>query len=286
MILMKSGTFWYEDKDGVEIFVYRWLPDEKPKAIVQIAHGLGEHAARYTRVAEKFVKAGYAAYADDHRGHGKTGNKFGALGELGPRGWNGTVEALSTLTDVIKEEQSGIPVFLLGHSWGSFLAQEYIQQWGNKLQGVLLTGTTGLPFPETDIGAEGLGLNFIIKNPKTPFDWLTRDPEEVQKYIRDPLCGFSLPPSILQELEESNSRLLDTKNDGKIPKDLKIYIFVGTDDSVGGEKGAKALIERYQNAGIKDTTLKIYLDSRHELFNELNKDEVIRDVILWLDSHL
>jgi len=283
---MKSETFWYKDKDEVDIFVYKWLPKETPKAVIQIAHGLGEHAKRYTHVAEEIVKAGYAVFADDHRGHGKTGKKFGPLGELGPRGWDGTVEALATLTDIIRNELPGIPIFLLGHSWGSFLTQDYIQKWGNKLTGVLLTGTSGLALPETDIGAEGLGLNFIIKNPKTPFDWLTRDDEEVQKYIKDPLCGFSLPPSILQELGESTPRLLDTKKDSTIPKELKIYIFVGTDDSVGGEKGAKALFERYQNAGIKDSTLKIYSNSRHELFNELNKAEVIQDVILWLNTHL
>jgi len=281
---MKSETFWYKDKDGVEIFVYKWLPEGIPKAAVQVAHGLAEHAKRYTAVAEALVKAGYAVYADDHRGHGKTGEKFGKLGELGPRGWTGTVEALVALTDVIKKEHTGIPVFLLGHSWGSFLSQDYIQQWGNKLQGVLLTGTTGAPNPKTDLGAEGLGLNYIVKNPKTPFDWLTRDENEVQKYIDDPLCGFSLPPSILQTLGESNEKLLDTKNDEKIPKELKVYIFVGTDDSVGGEEGAKVLVERYQNAGIKDITFKAYPESRHELFNELNRDEVIRDVISWLDS--
>jgi len=283
---MKSDTFWYKDTDGVEIFVYKWLPKETPKAAVQISHGLGEHAKRYTHVAEEIVKAGYAVYADDHRGHGKTGEKSGVLGELGPRGWDGTVEAVATLTDIIKNELPGIPIFLLGHSWGSFLSQDYIQKWGNKLTGVLLTGTSGLALPESDRGAEGLGLNFIVKNPKTPFDWLTRDDKEVQKYIKDPLCGFSLPPSILQELGESIPRLLDIKKAGKIPKDLKIYIFVSTDDSVGGEKGAKALFERYQNAGIKDSTLKIYSNSRHELFNELNKAEVIQDVISWLNTHL
>jgi alpha-beta hydrolase superfamily lysophospholipase len=285
-MIMKSETFWCKDKDDVDIFVYKWLPEGVPKATVQIAHGLAEHAERYTYVAEALVKAGYAIYANDHRGHGKTGEKYGELGELGPRGWDGTVEALVALTDIIKKEQPGIPIFLLGHSWGSFLAQDYIQKWGDNLQGVLLTGTTGSPFPETDIGAEGLGLNFTVKNPKTPFDWLTRDENEVQKYIDDPWCGFSLPPSILQILGDSNEKLLDTKNDEKIPKELKVYIFVGDNDSVGGREGAKALAERYQNAGIKDITLKTYPESRHELFNELNRDEVIRDVISWLDSHL
>jgi len=283
---MKSETFWYKDKDMVDIFVYKWVPEGSPKAAVQIAHGLAEHAERYTHVAEALLKAGYAIYADDHRGHGKTGEKFGKMGELGPRGWDGTVEALATLTDIIKKQQPNVPVFLLGHSWGSFLSQDYIQQWGNKLQGVLLTGTTGSPNPKTDLGAEGLGLNYTVQNPKTPFDWLTRDENEVQKYIDDPRCGFSLPSSILKILGESNEKLLDTENDEKIPKELKVYIFVGSNDSVGGKEGAAALVERYKNAGIKEVAFKAYPECRHELFNELNKEEVIRDVISWLDSHL
>ncbi|MBY8985445.1 MAG: lysophospholipase [Candidatus Lokiarchaeota archaeon] len=283
---MKFESFWYKDKDLVDIFVYKWLPEGEPKAIVQIAHGLAEHAKRYTHVAKALVNAGYAVYADDHRGHGKTGEKYGKLGELGPRGWDGTVEALTILTDIIKKEQPGIPIFLLGHSWGSFLSQDYIQQWGNKLQGVLLTGTTGVTRLKTDLGAEGLGLNYKVKNPKTPFDWLTRDEKEVEKYIEDPLSGFPLPPSILKVLGKSNNRLLTAKNDEKIPKRLKFYIFVGNDDPVGGKEGAKALVERYQSIGIKDITFKTYPEGRHELFNELNKDEVIRDVILWLNSHL
>ncbi len=283
---MKSETFWYKDKDEVEIFVYKWLPEGIPKGSVQIAHGLAEHAKRYTHVAEALVKAGYAVYIDDHRGHGKTGEKFGVLGELGPRGWDGTVEALTTLTDIIKDEVPGVPIFLLGHSWGSFLSQDYIQRWGNKLQGVLLTGTTGAPNPKTDLGAEGLGLNYTVKNPKTPFDWLTRDEAEVQKYIDDPLCGFSLPPSILQILGKSNEKLLDSKNDKKIPKNLKIYIFVGNNDSVGGKEGATVLAERYKIAGIKDVTLKTYPECRHELFNEINRVEVIQEVISWINSHL
>ncbi|MHA2037344.1 MAG: alpha/beta hydrolase [Promethearchaeota archaeon] len=283
---MKYETFWYEDKDEVEIFVYKWVPEGSPKAAVQIAHGLAEHAKRYTHVAEALVRAGYIIYADDHRGHGKTGERYGEMGELGPRGWDGTVEALVELTDIIKKEQPGIPIFLLGHSWGSFLSQDYIQQWGNKLKGVLLTGTTGTPNPKTDLGAEGLGLNYTVKNPKTPFDWLTRDENEIQKYIDDPMCGFTLPPSILQVLGESTEKRLNTKKDLKIPKELNVYIFVGDNDSVGGKEGATALYKRYQNAGIRDVSLKTYPDGRHELFNELNKDEVIQDVISWLDSHL
>ncbi|MFX1454369.1 MAG: alpha/beta hydrolase [Promethearchaeota archaeon] len=283
---MKFETFWFKDKDGVEIFVYKWLPKGKPKAAIQIAHGLAEHAKRYTHVAEAFVKAGYAVYADDHRGHGKTGEKSGKLGELGPRGWDGTVEALVSLTNIIKKELPGLPVFLLGHSWGSFLAQDYIKRWGNKLNGVLLTGTTGAPNPNTNLDAEGLGLNFNVENPKTPFDWLTRDDKEVKKYIDDPLCGFPLPPSILQVLGDSRKKRFDTANDNKIPKKLLIFIFVGEKDSVGGKAGAKALVERYRKAGIKNITFKSYPEGRHELFNEINKEEVIRDVISWLDSRL
>lgn len=120
---MKQNTFWFKDKDDVDIFVYRWLPEGKPKAVVQIAHGAAEHGARYAHVGKALADAGYAVYANDHRGHGKTGQKFGELGDLGPGGWNSTVRVLKELTDIIKEEHQEIPVFLLGHSWGAARAR-------------------------------------------------------------------------------------------------------------------------------------------------------------------
>jgi alpha-beta hydrolase superfamily lysophospholipase len=284
---LKSETFWFKDRDGVDIFVYKWLPHDKTRGVVQIAHGAVEHAARYRRVAEELTKNGYIVYANDHRGHGITGEKFGKMGYLGPGGWESTVYVLNELTEIIKKEWKEIPVFLLGHSWGSFLTQDYIHIWSDKLQGAIFSGTTGLPLPEVERDAEGMGLNFLIDKPKTPFDWLSRDEYEVQKYIDDPFCGFSTENTgFMEAMVDAWPRLLDPENDKKISKNLAVYIFAGSMDPVGGEKGVKKLFERYKTAGLNDVTYKIYQQGRHEMFNEINRDEVIKDLILWLDSHV
>jgi len=286
---MKNNNFWFKDKDNVDIFVYRWLPDGKPKAIVQIAHGAAEHGARYSHVGKAFTTAGYAVYANDHRGHGKTGQKFGKLGDLGPGGWDSTVHVLKELTDIIKKEQLNIPLFLLGHSWGAGLTKDYLRRWGKELNGVILTGTSGLPSRRVNSKAQDRNLNVLIKNPKTSFDWLTRDENEVQKYINDPLCGFLFTDNnslVRQSLRDAYKKLYDSKYDADIPKDLPIYAFVGSEDSIGGERGIQALTEHYKKVGIKDISYKVYSGGRHEMFNEINRDEVILDVLYWLETHI
>ena len=141
---MKASTFTFKDHADVEIFVYKWVPDSGTgKAAIQIAHGLAEHAARYEHVAQSLTDAGYIVYADDHRGHGKTAKTKDKLGQLNPDGWAGVVKDLKQLTDIIKKENPGLPVFLVAHSWGSLLAQDYISQFGSEIRGVVLSGTNG-----------------------------------------------------------------------------------------------------------------------------------------------
>ncbi|MFB0560354.1 MAG: lysophospholipase [Candidatus Lokiarchaeia archaeon] len=306
---MTGETFTFKDQDGVEIFFYKWVPDPgvKTKAVVQIAHGGAEHAARYAHVGEALANAGYVVYADDHRGHGKTGQKAGRLGKLSPGDWDGMVRDLKELTDIIKKDYPGLPVFLFGHSMGSFLTQNYIQNWGNELRGALLTGTTGEPLElpagimesiQRQIEEKGLdaiaeefteltkAFNEPFKPAKTGFEWLTRDEAEVQKYIDDPLSGFAFSYGSLIEMA-GMFIMGDPKILQKIPKDLAIYIFVGSMDPVSGMgKGAEVLFKRYKELGIKNVTFKVYPGGRHELFNELNREEVIQDVVAWLDAHL
>ncbi len=307
---MMVKNFTFENQDGIEIFVYKWLPKTgvKVKAVVQIAHGGAEHAGRYAHVGEALAKAGYVVYAADHRGHGKTGQKAGRLGKLSPGDWEGTVRDLKELTDIVKKDYPGLPVFLLGHSMGSALAQSYIQNWGDELKGVLLTGATGEPLKlptgfdiesvQRQIEEKGLdataeefteltkAFNEPFKPAKTGFEWLTRDEVEVQKYVDDPLSGFAFSYGSLIELATGMFAIGDPKKFQKIPKDLAIYIFVGSMDPASGMgKGAEVLYERYQELGIKDVTFKVYPGARHELFNEINRKEVIQDVIAWLNSH-
>ncbi|MFW9773977.1 MAG: alpha/beta hydrolase, partial [Candidatus Thorarchaeota archaeon] len=146
---MKSSTFTFKDQDNIEIFVYKWEPETPPKAAIQIIHGLAEHAKRYTRVAEALCDAGFVCYANDQRGHGLTAGDLteatleGNAGVLGPNGWKGVVNDLHELSKIIKQKNSNLPLFLIGHSWGAFTAQDYIQEWGHEIKGCILSGTNG-----------------------------------------------------------------------------------------------------------------------------------------------
>ena len=315
---MKSSTFTYKDQDGIEVFVYKWEPETTPKAAVQFAHGMAEHAKRYERVAEALCKEGYICYADDHHGHGRTAGDLteatleGKAGVLGPNGWRGVVNSLHELSKIIKKENPGIPLFLIGHSWGSFLIQDYIQEWGDKIKGAILSGTMGKvrklvikagrmiiksEMKKGDITAPSEkmhSMNFDTNNRDwdkeegaTGLEWLSRDKAEVKKYIDDPWCGFISPARFWFEMLSGFEKIWDRENELKIPKDLPIYLIAGTMDPVGSKnKSIMALIKRYEGYGIKDVIYKFYEDARHEIFNEINRDEVFQDLINWLNSHL
>jgi len=315
---MISSTFTFTDQDSIDIFVYKWEPDTEPKAVVQILHGLAEHAKRYTRVAEVLCKEGYICYADDHRGHGLTAGDLteatleGNAGVLGPSGWRGVVKDAYELSKIIKKEHPNLPLFLLGHSWGAFLTQDYIQKWGNEIKGCILSGTNGVS--DKSARKEGIKIakseikkigptapsteldNISFKSFNNPwqnddsvtgFEWLSRDKAEVQKYVDDPWCGFIGPATLWLELFNGNEKIYNTKNEKKIPKDLPIYFISGSLDPVGNNSiGIIAMVNRLKNYNIKDVTYKLYKDARHELFNEINRNEVFKDLINWLNSHL
>ncbi|HMF34513.1 MAG TPA: alpha/beta hydrolase [Candidatus Lokiarchaeia archaeon] len=306
---MDSSTFTFTDADGVEIFVYKWLPDDgNPKAIVQISHGMAEHAGRYERFADVLTNGGYGVYANDHRGHGKTALGEDKQGQLGPNGWDGAVKVMKQLTDTIKQEFPGVPVFLFGHSWGSFMTQNYIERWGSELKGAVLSGTVGKNpllklapmLGKGDIKKNGpnatggklenmtvVALNKSFEPAKTPKDWLSRDEAEVEKYIADPFCGKPFPNSFYLDLVNMLLNSWNKKNEQKIPKDLPILLVAGTRDPVGNfTKGVKPLADRYKKYGIKDVTTKFYEGARHETLNETNRDEVMKDFLAWFDAHL
>lgn len=302
---MSATTFTFTDPDGFEIFVYKWVPDTgKPKAVVQVVHGLGEHALRYERFARYLNQAGFVVYADDHRGHGKTAGSLSKVGIIGTDGWNGMVKDENQLSDIIEKENPGLPLFLFGHSMGSFIGQRYIECWGNRLKGVVLTGTTGLPmFPPESISflekaAEGdmrdkpptqnvmNALNTPFEPAKTPFDWLSRDEEEVQKYINDPFCGFGGTNGMTLDMARGCLEMLEPEQQALIPKSLPVLIACGEMDPVGAHGGAQALAKRYEEIGIKDVQLILYPGARHEVLNETNRDEVQQDIRTWLENHL
>ncbi len=244
---------------------------------MQILHGWCEHALRYDHLATQLAAAGFTVYADDHRGHGQTGVRSGTLGDLGPRGMTGVVDAVHAVSATIRAEEPGRPFFVLGHSWGSFILQEYLRRWGGEIDGALLTGTTR-PGPNAAIDAAVAD----APAPRTAYDWLSRDDAEVDAYIADPLCGFE----IMADVPASELFTLLEGDDSHIPTSLPVFIFNGADDPVGGETGGRRLFEHYQALGMTDVSFRSYPGARHELCNETNRDEVVTDVLEWLSDHL
>ena len=294
--------------DGVGVQCYRWdVPN--PRAIVQIAHGMGEHARRYDWVGQQLNDAGYGVYADDHRGHGVTGAH--GLGDMGADGWNRTVADAFELNRHIAQEHPELPRVLLGHSMGAMLAQHYITRYGASIDAVALSGSGGfrparvtrLPRLAARFEAWRLGpgrpsdvlQNMLFGGANKPFDgpgatgfeWLSRDAEQVQIYIDDPACGFVLAASSMVDLYVGAQQMQDERCLAKIPSQLPIYVFSGSDDPVhSGQRGLMTMVDAYRSAGLGEVSYKVYPQGRHELFNETNRDEVVADLVAWLGRAL
>lgn len=267
--------------EGPPSVVLRWRAD-RPRAQVHVLHGWAEHALRYERPARALVAAGYTVVADDHRGHGQSGVRSDTLGDLGPGGMDGVLDAVHDVTRATVSDAPGIPVFVLGHSWGSFLLQRYLRRWSDEIDGALLTGTTYLD-PAAETG-ERPPPNERFEPARTPYDWLSRDEAEVDRYVADPLCGFE----IMRDSPRAGSgatRSSATEHAAGPRTDLPILVFNGADDPIGGAVGGRALADHYRQVGVVDVTFRSYDGGRHELFNETNRDEVTADVIAWLDAH-
>lgn len=277
----------FTDASSVEIKFYEW-PVADPKAVIQIAHGLGEHARRYDHLAAILNRAGFSVYADDHRGHGQTGlgqierKQIKNLGNLGQGGMDATFNQVLDFSKLIKSENPGKPLVFLGHSWGSFIAQKVINKASDLYDAVVLSGSA-LTMP----GYLATGnFNKVWKKlpGSTGYEWLSRDVEIQKKFVADPLTFMA---SAMQVLGFSNSLKMFGTPSKNVRSDLPILIQVGEADPVGGEYSNKALVEAYRKkAGIRDIELFVYHDARHEIYNELNKDEIIQDLINWINIRI
>lgn len=307
---MRSDTFLLDTHDNTPVFVRRWLPDSAPHSVVQIAHGMAEHSARYTRFAEALTGAGYAAYADDHRGHGETAPDRRDVGFFAEEdGWDVVAGDLHALTDRIHADHPELPVALFGHSMGSFLARTYATRWSSDIDALVLCGTAGPAGPLGVIGKavanaqarlrgarhpSGLmntltfgQYNSAFKPNRTDFDWLSRDPAEVDKYIADPQCGNVCTAGFYADLIGGLQQANSAAELAKIRRDLPILLISGTKDPVAGDgKGVEKVAAALRTAGVTDVTLTLYPDARHELLNETNRDEVTTDVLRWMGTHL
>ncbi|MER6969962.1 alpha/beta hydrolase [Nocardioides sp. NPDC000445] len=273
----------FTSQDDVRIHVHEWAPDGPPRGIVQLAHGMGEHAARYAPLAEALVAAGYAVYAGDHRGHGMSIHT--TPGDFGDDGWNRLVADVAAISRTARERHPGLPLVLVGHSMGSFASQQYLLDYAELVDGIALCGTSapdqlfaGLAGSGDDMMA---ALNKSFEPVRTSADWLSRDEAQVDAYIADPLCGFALQDASMGALVAAAPRLAEPVG---MPADLPLYVLVGDRDPVNaGLALSDLLVQRYRDAGLRDVTYRTYPEARHELFNETNRDEVFGELIAWID---
>jgi alpha-beta hydrolase superfamily lysophospholipase len=270
----------FTDSFGVEITYYVW-PIEKPKAIVQISHGLGEHARRYDYVAKELNRAGYTVYADDHRGHGVTGEKQIAIGQtkimgnLGPGGIKAAFEQVHEFSNVIRKENPGQKLVLVGHSYGSFIAQKLINQYSNEYDAVVLSGSS-LLVPGV-LGSGSFNKKWDKEPGATGYEWLSRDKQVGLDFVADKHTFYAAAAKVFGV---PNAIQLFFTPSKKIKKDLPLLIQAGSDDPIGGERGNQMLANTYRNKSeLDNVTAIIYHDARHEIYNELNKDEAISDLI-------
>ncbi len=283
-------------------------PTGAVKGVVQLTHGMCEHIARYQEWIDFLAKNGYAVYGHDHLGHGRSVSDESELGFFGEQsGCHYLVEDLHTVTEKIRETYPTQPIFLLGHSMGSFVSRLYLARYGNEVQGVLLSGTCGkIPLSKMGLSLVRLWINTKgkryrsktlkkmifgdynkrLSSPRTPNDWLSRDPAAVDAFNRDPLSGFIFTNVAFRDLLTMIERISADRWFEEIPKNVPILLFSGEMDPVGNYgAGVRKLHRRLLDAGVDEVRIRIYPEGRHEMLRELNRDEVYQDILSWLEEH-
>lgn len=275
----------FVDAYGITI-VYDVHVAETPRAIVQLLHGVGEHAGRYGALIEALVADGYTVYADDHRGHGRTGLRqwdgdHRKLGRLGPGGLGAARDAVWTLSQRIREENPGLPLVLLGHSWGSFLAQMLVDRHPDAYDAVVLSGSA-LRWP----GALNAGdLNAPWKHQRgSGMEWLSSDEQVGRDFVADPLTTSKPLLALFGPIEAAK---LFGRPRRDLGVDLPLLLLVGRDDTVGGPRSVHLLADAYgDRSGLTDITTLVYPGARHEIFAEIDQAHVRADLLAWLDARL
>ena len=286
-----SASSFLSNADGTKVVTYAWADVAgTPAGVVQIAHGLAEHGERYGRFAKALNAAGFLVHAVDHRGHGRTAN--GLLGDFGPAGFAGLIADVVQFGAALRAQHGSLPLFLFGHSMGSFAAQAAILDHASTWSGVVLSGSTALDMlgaamanapADAPTGLEAFNAGF---EHRTGYEWLSRDDAEVDAYVADPWCGWDVPDDVIPSLFAPASRLADPALLAGIRSDLPILIASGDADPLAGGGALVRLLEqRYRDAGLADVTVTLYPAARHEILNETNRVEVTADILAWLRSH-
>lgn len=275
------------EADGLDLFVREWAPDSAVKATVQLLHGLAEHTERYGRFADALTSAGFRVIAHDQRGHGKSVPEDKSFGDAGEPGWVGlgddAVQMLARTKSLYPDE----PIILFGHSMGSFVAQTATINTETELAGLILSGSTDLAMVAQLVEATGEAPSFATYNAafapnRTEFDWLSRDNDEVDKYIADPMCGWDAPPEFAAGMVAGGKLLGDATELSKIQANLPILLVAGSADPLNGNLSLlQSLKARYEGLGLTVDT-QFYDDGRHEMLNEINRDDVTKALINWM----
>lgn len=304
-----NGDFYYESTCGIQLHGYRWEPEGTPKAIVQIIHGIAEHVARYDHFARYLSDQGYLVVAEDHMGHGKSICDEVPKGYVAG-GWDAMVEDCCRLLTAVKAEFPDVPYILFGHSMGSFLARSIlikhpdsgihaaiicgsawmpglVLQGGKLMSGLLMKGDNAKKTSEQLQSIMFGGYDKRIENKRTPSDWLTRDDAVVDAYEADPLCGFAPTPALANAMMNGLIRIQKAGNLSRMNKELPVHFIAGAEDPVGNYgEGVRKAAQMFIRSGMKHVSVKLYPSCRHEIHNELNKDEVYKDISGWMDATL
>lgn len=291
---------------GDELEMLLWPAEGTPRAVVQLVHGMCEHMNRYDETAQRLNKAGFTVVGHTHLGHGGKTEHLGYFAK--ENGWDALIEDVHTVRCDMQKAYPNMPYFLLGHSMGSFVVRGYCLKYEKGLTGVILSGTGHYPKAIVSFGKAVAGLQCALglaekpsrlvetisssgnnkgyEDVQTPFDWLSRDRAVVQKYMDDPLCGFTFTAGAYRDMFEGLSRLYPEKI-GAMDKETPVLFLSGDMDPIGSHgTGVKKVASEYQAAGIRDVTVKLYPDGRHEMFNELNKEEAVDDLADWMTSKI
>mgnify|MGYP001117477758 FL=1 len=305
--MIKKEELYFDSRDNVtKLHAIRWIPEEKPTAVLQIVHGMAEYVNRYDEFAVQMAGRGILVVGDDHLGHGQsvpTGGTYGYFCENDPA--TVVVRDVHRLKKMTQNLYPGVPYFIMGHSMGSFITRNYLCKYGSGIDGAVILGTGMQPksvlaaskavaaIQKALYGSKHVShfidknafgkYNKRIKDAKTAADWLTKDADRVEAYLKDSSCGFVFTVNGFQTLFELIWRLYKKENLENMPKDLPILFASGMDDPVGDYfEGVQRAIESFKVVGMKDITVKKYETDRHELLNETDRDTVTQDIYNWL----
>lgn len=309
--MVKISDFTFSSSSGQnDVHCRLWEPEGPVRGVVQMVHGVAEHIGRYNDFAEFLTEHGFAAVGDDHLGHGLTAKDESELGWFAEEnGWELLIADEKLLRDRMREVFPDVPLLLLGHSMGSFIARTYLGEHPDDFDLCILSGTgqqplivcrAGRMMASREIKKHGskhhsqtlqdMAFGRYLKgieNPIGPNDWICRDEAVIRKYGDDPLCGFAGSAGLMRDMMTGLITIGQKSFLQKMNKALPVLFIAGDADPVGGwGKDVKKVAGWFTDIGMKDVTLKLYPGARHEVLNELNKSEVWADVLAWIEKRI